>query len=292
MSPDTSSICGRCNVRPRIQPFKLCAQCRAPQQVRNNNTRCRNAGVPGVLSVEEWLRMCEAVGWNCPKCKSRGDLVIDHIHPLSRGGSNDPANIQPLCDSCNASKKNGWCNSLPYDKSVHASLTTVQRLAFDRHMAQTGIGMSECVRESLFQTIDHWPCDTTTEEEWRAAASKSQADIDTLHEQAMDLTDQAHRLRRRGSCDEARHIFVQALELELQVINAYPVGETNSPAYPILLRSAATIAFYAAKYRDGEKLIGEALACDIPDDVAGELRGLYWRVVHALSELQGIANAG
>lgn len=33
-----------------------------------------------------------------------GDYHVDHIVALSRGGSNDPTNIQLLCPSCNLSK--------------------------------------------------------------------------------------------------------------------------------------------------------------------------------------------
>jgi hypothetical protein len=41
--------------------------------------------------------MCGAA-WTC----------IDHVKPLSRGGSNWPANLRPACRSCNARKHNRW----------------------------------------------------------------------------------------------------------------------------------------------------------------------------------------
>ncbi|WP_240617244.1 HNH endonuclease [Nocardioides speluncae] len=47
--------------------------------------------------------MCRAP-WTC----------IDPVKPLSRGGSNWPANLRPACTSCNASKHNRW----PFDTST------------------------------------------------------------------------------------------------------------------------------------------------------------------------------
>lgn len=42
---------------------------------------------------------------DCVVCGNSKDIVADHIIPLSRGGDNSEANLQPLCRSCNSSKK-------------------------------------------------------------------------------------------------------------------------------------------------------------------------------------------
>lgn len=44
-------------------------------------------------------------GFYCQKCESHGpDLQIDHIVPVSKGGSNDIDNLQLLCSRCNIGK--------------------------------------------------------------------------------------------------------------------------------------------------------------------------------------------
>jgi len=42
--------------------------------------------------------------YECKKCGSTLDLHIDHIFPFSRGGGNEPENLQVLCRECNLTK--------------------------------------------------------------------------------------------------------------------------------------------------------------------------------------------
>ena len=42
--------------------------------------------------------------YECKKCGSTLDLHIDHIFPFSRGGGNEPENLQVLCRECNLNK--------------------------------------------------------------------------------------------------------------------------------------------------------------------------------------------
>lgn len=50
------------------------------------------------------LALIERDGYQCKNCDSQENLAIDHIIPLSKGGSDDPENLQLLCKSCNSSK--------------------------------------------------------------------------------------------------------------------------------------------------------------------------------------------
>ncbi len=46
----------------------------------------------------------------CNECHSSSDITIDHVVPLSRGGSDELENLQFLCRSCN-SRKSAKVNS-------------------------------------------------------------------------------------------------------------------------------------------------------------------------------------
>lgn len=52
----------------------------------------------------EWERLQARFNWRCVKCQERKPLTKDHIIPISRGGTNNISNIQPLCRECNSSK--------------------------------------------------------------------------------------------------------------------------------------------------------------------------------------------
>lgn len=46
----------------------------------------------------------ERDAYRCTHCGSHIDLVIDHVYPVARGGTNDIDNLQTLCASCNTEK--------------------------------------------------------------------------------------------------------------------------------------------------------------------------------------------
>ncbi len=48
----------------------------------------------------------------CVICDSTRDLQIDHIYPLSKGGSNVLGNLQVLCATCNIKKSNTFATSI------------------------------------------------------------------------------------------------------------------------------------------------------------------------------------
>ena len=52
------------------------------------------------------VRRIQAAGTSCACCGigEWWNLTLDHIIPRSRGGGDDPANIQVLCMGCNRSK--------------------------------------------------------------------------------------------------------------------------------------------------------------------------------------------
>lgn len=52
----------------------------------------------------EWIQLCERYDHCCLACGQRKPLSPDHIVPVSRGGSSDISNIQPLCVDCNKRK--------------------------------------------------------------------------------------------------------------------------------------------------------------------------------------------
>jgi 5-methylcytosine-specific restriction endonuclease McrA len=68
--------------------------------------RARKRGAEGRYTQEDIEKLLKAQRCKCAYCHTslRNGFHVDHIVALSNGGSNWPANLQLLCESCNLSK--------------------------------------------------------------------------------------------------------------------------------------------------------------------------------------------
>lgn len=85
---------GRCNDKNYVSWIK---------NARNRMKRSNG----GSHTFGEWETLKAQYDWTCPCCKRKEPeikLTEDHIIPVSRGGSDNIENIQPLCQSCNTKK--------------------------------------------------------------------------------------------------------------------------------------------------------------------------------------------
>ena len=62
----------------------------------------------GSYTVTEWIELCNKTDNRCVRCGKHFDDITelhpDHIIPVSKNGSSNIDNLQPLCDSCNRNK--------------------------------------------------------------------------------------------------------------------------------------------------------------------------------------------
>lgn len=81
------------------------AECKQRRRAIENNAE-------GHFTAQEWIDLKKKFGNKCAICGEAKKLTVDHIIPLSRGGSNYIENIQGLCGSCNSRKWAKLSNAL------------------------------------------------------------------------------------------------------------------------------------------------------------------------------------
>ena len=83
------------------------SQIRGYKLFLNGRRRVLRLNAEGTHTLGEWENLKAQYNWICPSCGKQEptiSLTEDHIIPLSKGGSDNIENIQPLCRSCNCKK--------------------------------------------------------------------------------------------------------------------------------------------------------------------------------------------
>lgn len=75
-----------------------------PASVRQSKFKRRAHELRGSFSSQDWHRLLSRYGHKCAYCSNDGEMTVDHVVPLSRGGTNTIGNILPACRSCNGRK--------------------------------------------------------------------------------------------------------------------------------------------------------------------------------------------
>jgi hypothetical protein len=106
-------------------------------------------------------------------------------------------------------------------------------------------------------------------------------DIDTLHQEAMALVDQAALARQRGETETVLALTKAAFAKERSAADLVANQLDLEPTRSVLHRSAAVLALECSELRAAERLIGRALAGNPPNDIADELRDLLLEEVYS-----------
>lgn len=59
-----------------------------------------------MISAQKKLSVLKKCGYRCVRCGGVKDLTMDHILPVSKGGSDEETNLQVMCFQCNTRKGN------------------------------------------------------------------------------------------------------------------------------------------------------------------------------------------
>lgn len=79
----------------------------ASASAQRHRRRALLNSAPGAATPEQISGRVAMWGEKCWVCSEKY-AAMDHVKPLIKGGSNWPANLRPICKSCNGSKGGRW----------------------------------------------------------------------------------------------------------------------------------------------------------------------------------------
>jgi len=92
-------------------------------RAQENLYRAQKRNAKGNATADQIQAKWEVYGGTCYICGSPAEAT-DHVVPLAVGGSNWPANLRPICNRCNSSKRATW----PYNFQAAKELVETRRI--------------------------------------------------------------------------------------------------------------------------------------------------------------------
>jgi len=102
--------------------------------------------------------------------------------------------------------------------------------------------------------------------------------VKTLHQQAMDLAEQAELAKLQGKTAEVAQLLQHAFDKESEAAALLAWDFQAEPTRAVLHRSAAALAIDCGAFQSAERLIITALAGTPPAEIAEELKDLFVQI--------------
>jgi len=93
--------------RDRARAFRLANPQRRTEYQRRRRAR-QHAAAVGNVTLDLLAEKFSYWGDRCWICREPGKLQVDHVKPISKGGSHLLANVRPACGPCNLRKRDMW----------------------------------------------------------------------------------------------------------------------------------------------------------------------------------------
>ena len=90
---------------------RVCATPGCPELTSARHCPAHTQHRPGRPGRWEWTKLRARILASrptCAICGTRPATTVDHIRPVSRGGTDHPSNLQPACWPCNQAKGARW----------------------------------------------------------------------------------------------------------------------------------------------------------------------------------------
>ncbi len=110
--------CNKVTITEKARLYRQTERGKEVGRIHTIRRRSRKKELPDTLTVSEWKVILQSQNNYCAGCATEFTGLIppqmDHIIPITKGGSTTKENVQALCEHCNMSKGNRTNWTYPY----------------------------------------------------------------------------------------------------------------------------------------------------------------------------------